>query len=233
MRLPIALKISAVVLVFYALIAGLLIDVPRLDILNETIRNLFFHVTSWFAMVFLFIAALVGSIRYLSSENLEHDLMAKAFVEVGLVFGAAGMVTGMLWAKYTWGAYWVPDPKLNGAAIAMLAYLAYIVLRNSLKDPITKAKISGVYNIFAFVMMLVFVFVLPRMTSSLHPGNGGNPAFSNYDLDSTMRLVFYPAILGWIFLGLWMTELRIRIENRKQHVEELEVDAIGVIDDAV
>lgn len=233
MRLPKALKISAIVLVFYALIAGLLVDVPHLDILNETIRNLFFHVTSWFAMVFLFIAALVHSVKFLSTGNPANDLWAKTLVEAGLVFGTAGMLTGMLWAKYTWGAYWVPDPKLNGAAIAMLAYLAYVVLRNSLSDPITRGKMSAVYNIFAFVMMLVFVFVLPRMTSSLHPGNGGNPAFSNYDLDSTMRWVFYPAILGWILLGLWMSELRYRIEKRKQHVEELEMDAAGSLDGGI
>lgn len=210
-----ALKISAIVLVTYALVAGLLIDVPALNILNESIRNLFYHVTSWFAMVFLFIMSFAYSIKHLRSGNSLDDLMARTFVQVGMVFGAAGMVTGMLWARYTWGAYWVPDPKLNGAAIALLAYLAYGVLRNSFTDPIQRAKISAVYNIFAFVMMVLFIFILPRMTDSLHPGNGGNPAFSGYDLDNTMRLVFYPATIGWILLGLWMTEIKVRLELLK------------------
>ena len=216
MKLHIAFKILAIVFVFFALIAGLLIDVPALDILNETIRNLFFHVTSWFAMVFLFIASFYYSIRHLSSSKPSDDMKARTFVETGMVFGVAGMLTGMLWAKNTWGAYWVPDPKLNGAAIAMLAYLAYLVLRNSFQDEIQRGRISAVYNIFAFVMMVLFIFILPRMTDSLHPGNGGNPAFSGYDLDNTMRLVFYPAILGWVFLGLWLTELRMRIHNLKR-----------------
>ncbi|GAB5538611.1 MAG: hypothetical protein Salg2KO_07140 [Salibacteraceae bacterium] len=197
----------------FAVIAGFLVDVPRLDILNETIRNLFFHVTSWFAMVFLFIASFFYSIRYLRSGLDRDDRLAKLFAQTGMVFGVAGLVTGMLWAKYTWGAFWVPDPKLNGAAISLLAYLAYAVLRNSLTDPIMKGKVSAVYNIFAFVLMLIFIFILPRMTSSLHPGNGGNPAFSSYDLDNTMRFVFYPAVIGWILLGLWITELKYRIEN--------------------
>lgn len=187
-------------------------DVPALNILNESIRNLFYHVTSWFAMVFLFLASFVYSIAHLRSGKEIHDRLAKVFVQVGMVFGIAGLVTGMLWAQYTWGAYWVPDPKLNGAAIALLAYLAYGILRNSLKDPQMRGKVSAVYNIFAFVMMLLFVFILPRMTDSLHPGNGGNPAFSNYDLDNTMRLVFYPAVIGWILLGLWMAEIRVRTE---------------------
>jgi len=219
-KINIGLKIASIVFVFYALIAGFLVDVPALDILNETIRNLFFHVTSWFAMVALFIGALIYSIKYLSSGNEKDDLLAKVFVQVGIVFGFAGLVTGMLWAKYTWGAYWVPDPKLNGAAIAMLAYFAYIILRNSFQDGIQRGKVSAVYNIFAFVMMVLFVFILPRLTDSLHPGNGGNPAFSGYDLDNSMRLVFYPAVIGWILLGLWISEITYRIEHLKNNSHE-------------
>tara|TARA_B110000046_G_scaffold111170_1_gene118388 strand:- start:206 stop:826 length:621 start_codon:yes stop_codon:yes gene_type:complete len=206
-------------MVLFTITAGLLVDVPRLEILNETIRNLFFHVTSWFGMVFLFLASFVYSIKYLSTGKEKDDILAKVFVQVGMTFGFAGLVTGMLWAKFTWGAFWVPDPKLNGAAIALLAYLAYSILRNSLSDPIARAKVSGVYNIFAFVMMLIFVFILPRMTSSLHPGNGGNPAFSSYDLDNTMRMVFYPAVIGWVLLGLWISEVKFRLELYKKSHE--------------
>jgi heme exporter protein C len=213
LKLHVVFKILAIVFVFYALVGGLLIDVPALDILNETIRNLFYHVTSWFAMVALFIGGFVYSIKYLGSGSEKDDLLAKVFIQVGMVFGIAGLVTGMLWAKFTWGAFWVPDPKLNGAAITLLAYLAYAVLRNSFTDQLMRAKVSAVYNIFAFVMMLVFIFILPRMTDSLHPGNGGNPAFSGYDLDNKMRMIFYPATIGWILLGLWISEIRFRIEN--------------------
>ena len=64
----------------------------------------------------------------------------------------------------------------------------------------TVKSCKAIYNIIAFVMMIVFIGVLPRMTDSLHPGNGGNPAFGNYDLDSNMRMVFYPAVIGWILM---------------------------------
>jgi heme exporter protein C len=200
-KLPIGFKIAAIVLVIYTLIAGLLMPVPTLAILNETIRNLYYHVTSWFAMITMFIMAFAYSIGYLNTQKEKYDTLAKIFVQVGMVFGIIGLVTGMLWARFTWGSFWVSDPKLNGAAIALLAYLAYAVLRNSFQDQLQRAKVSAVYNIFAFVMMILFVFILPRMTDSLHPGNGGNPAFSGYDLDSTMRMVFYPAVIGWILLG--------------------------------
>lgn len=213
MKLPIGFKIAAIVLVIYTLIAGLLMPVPTLAILNETIRNLYYHVTSWFAMITMFIMAFAYSIAYLNTQKEKFDTLAKIFVQVGMVFGVIGLVTGMLWARFTWGSFWVSDPKLNGAAIALLAYLAYAVLRNSFQDQLQRAKVSAVYNIFAFVMMILFVFILPRMTDSLHPGNGGNPAFSGYDLDSTMRMVFYPAVIGWILLGFWISEIRFRIEK--------------------
>jgi heme exporter protein C len=105
----------------------------------------------------------------------------------------------------------VNDPRLNGAAIAVLIYLAYFVLKSSVNDEAKAARLGAVYNIFAFVMMLVFVMVLPRMTDSLHPGVGGNPAFSQYDLDDNMRLVFYPAVLGWIGVSFWIYQIRERM----------------------
>ena len=101
--------------------------------------------------------------------------------------GLLGLTTGMIWAQFTWGAFWVNDPKLNGTAVTLLIYLAYFILRNSIENQDSKARISAIYNIIAFVMMIVFIGVLPRITDSLHPGNGGNPAFGNYDLDSNMH----------------------------------------------
>ena len=101
----------------------------------------------------------------------------------------------------------------------MLIYLAYIVLRGSLDDEQKRARISGVYNIFAFVLLLVFIGILPRMTDSLHPGNGGNPGFNNYDLDDNMKLVFYPAVVAWILLGWWIASIRIRISKLNQKLE--------------
>jgi heme exporter protein C len=217
--LPFWLKITTVLLVLYAIIGGMLFDVPALPILNETIRNLYYHVTMWFGMMILMIISLVASIKYLSSSNPIHDLYAKQAGISGMLLGLLGLFTGMLWAKYTWGAWWVNDPKLNGAAITLLAYSAYFVLRGSIDDEIKRARISAVYNIFAFVLMLVFIMVLPRLTDSLHPGNGGNPAFSTYDLDNRMRMVFYPAVIGWTLLGVWIMNISIRIDilNEKQN----------------
>ena len=211
-------KILAIALLIYTIVAGFLIDVPKRVILYESIRNLYFHVPMWFSMIFLFLVSMIYSIKNLSSGKIEHDIKAKELVNTGIIFGILGTLTGSLWAKFTWGAWWAYDVKLNGSAITMLIYLAYVVLRGSFEDDQKRARISAVYNIFAFVLLLVFIGILPRMTDSLHPGNGGNPAFSNYDLDNNMKLVFYPAVLGWILLGWWIASIRIRISNLKQYL---------------
>ena len=97
----------------------------------------------------------------------------------------------------------------------MLIYVAYFILRSSINDEEKKANLSSAYNVFAYVMLIIFTLIYPRMHASLHPGNGGNPGFNSYDLDSTMRIVFYPAVIGFILLGVWMSSVRIRIEQLK------------------
>jgi heme exporter protein C len=205
-------KITGILLVLYALIAGLLLPVPDLAILEQSIRNLFYHVPMWFGMIFLLLASMVYSIKNLSSGNMQYDIKASEYANAAILFGSMGIITGMIWAKNTWGAYWTNDPKLNGAAIGMLMYLAYTVLRSSIDDEEKRARVSAVYNVFCFPIFVVLIFILPRLTDSLHPGNGGNPGFNSYDLDSRLRLVFYPAVLGWTIIGFWLADLRIRIQ---------------------
>jgi heme exporter protein C len=130
-----------------------------------------------------------------------------------------GMLTGMEWAQFTWGAAWSNDPKQLGTAMSMLIYFAYLILRSGIKDDEKRARIGAVYNIFAFAMLIPLIFILPRMVDSLHPGNGGNPAFSKYDLDSDMRKVFYPAVMGWVLLGFWIASLATRIGMLKYKFE--------------
>jgi heme exporter protein C len=208
-------KWLSIVLVSYALVAGMLIDVPELPILNESIRNLFYHVTQWFGMMIILTASLVYSVIHLMKGDMRSDRIASESINVALFMGVLGILTGSLWAKFTWGAWWTNDPKLNGVAMGMLVYLAYVVLRGSMDEEQKRARVAAVYNIFAYVMFMVFIMVLPRLTDSLHPGNGGNPGFGGYDLNDNMKLVFYPAIIGWTLLGVWLVNIRLRLVNLK------------------
>ena len=92
-------KILAVVMILYTIIAGFLVDVPRLPILHETIRNLFFHVTMWFSMMLLLGISLVNGIRYLGKSEMRFDIIAEESARVGILFGILGLITGSIWAK--------------------------------------------------------------------------------------------------------------------------------------
>src|SRR5690349_9052483 len=104
-------KIICILCLGYLMFAGFLMPVPRLDILNETIRNLYFHVPMWFTMMLLFTVAFWYSIKFLRTSNLKYDIYAWQFTNTGIFFSILGMLTGMEWANYTWGSPWSNDPK--------------------------------------------------------------------------------------------------------------------------
>lgn len=193
---------------------------PFLNILAETIRNTFFHVPLWFGMFILFIASVVLSMLYLRKPDSKYDLQSKALTSSGVLFGILGLITGAIWAKHTWGAYWSWDVKQNMTAVALLIYLAYFVLRNSFDDAEKRGKISAVYNIFAFATMIPLLYVIPKLTDSLHPGSGGNLPIGSLDLDSTMRMIFYPAIIGWTLIGVWMAQILYRADRLEEKILE-------------
>ncbi|MBR9859271.1 cytochrome c biogenesis protein CcsA [bacterium] len=209
-------KVLAVLLISYSIVGGFLMDVPDLGILGKTIRNLHFHVPMWFTMIFLLLISYIYSIMYLAKGKAALDTKAESFIEAAVLFGLLGVATGAFWAWNTWGKPWVNDPKLNGVAIGMLIYFAYFLLRNNIEDELKRGKFAAVYNLFAFPIFIVLIIVLPKMAeNSLHPGSGDTVGFSSYKLDSDLRKVFYPAVLGWMLFGIWVAGLRSRFVNLK------------------
>ena len=204
-------KIMTILLLYYTVIAGLLLPVPRLHILNESIRMNYFHVPMWFAMMFLFTYSVWSSVQYLRSHQIKHDDRAVESVKVAFFFGGLGLVTGMLWGNATWGTFWTSDPKLNNTMIGLLIYSAYFVLRGSLQDETQRGRLSAVYNIFSYAVFIPLIYVLPRMMDSLHPGSGNNPTFRLFDTSHDMKLVVYTAIAGFILLSWWLFTLFVRL----------------------
>jgi heme exporter protein C len=195
---------------------------PYQNVIHESIRNTYYHVPMWFALMFLFIASAVKSVQYLMKPSLHTDRQAVAYTEMGILFGLAGLFTGMVWANYTWGAPWSNDIKQQMTAVALLIYFAYFILRRSFEEPEKGARLAAVYNIFAFASLIPLLYVVPRLYQSLHPGATGNPAFGSQDLDNTMRMVFYPAIIGWTLLGFWAAQLRYRTQRIHDKLADIE-----------
>ncbi|MEX0944698.1 MAG: cytochrome c biogenesis protein CcsA [Balneolaceae bacterium] len=200
--------------------AGFLIRIPQIPILEESARNLFLHVPMWFTMMVAFMMAFYFSIRYLNDENPVWDLKAETATAVGLVFGICGLLTGSLWAKFTWGTWWTfSEPRMNLSALAMLIFVAYFILRSAFNDPVKRAKISSVYNIFGVSTIPFLLYIIPRQLPSLHPGADGNPAFSEITAPE-LRLIFYPAVIGFIALSIWIMDVVNRYKTLELKVSD-------------
>lgn len=217
-------KIAVAIWLTIVIIAGFLIRIPLIPILEETARNLFLHVPMWMTMSVCFTIGFVYSIRYLSSNNIEMDHKAAAATQVGIFFGIAGLLTGSLWARFTWGAWWTfAEPKMNMAALALLIYVGYFMLRGAFDDDIKRARLSAVFNIFAATTIPFLLYILPRQLPSLHPGADGNPAFSEMTAPE-LRIIFYPAVIGFIGLGIWLYDIAHR-SNRLRY--NLKIKQLG------
>ncbi len=197
---------------------GFLIYIPEIPILEQTARNIFFHVPMWMAMFAMFATSCMYSIRYLISPNPQFDIKAESAARVGMIFGLCGLLTGSLWARFTWGTWWTfAEPKMNLAALAMMIYVAYFVLRSAFDDEEKRAKIAAVYNIFAVTTIPFLLYVVPRQLTSLHPGADGNPAFSEITA-AELRFILYPAMLGFIAMAFWVYDIMHRYQTVRYHI---------------
>ncbi|MEM1126329.1 MAG: cytochrome c biogenesis protein CcsA [Bacteroidota bacterium] len=205
------------------LLGGFLLDIPRINILEHTARNLYFHVPMWFTMMAAFAVSAYHGAGYLRTSDPVRDLRSAEAARVGLVFGVLGLVTGMLWARFTWyvgtGLWWNFDPKQTLAAISLLIYGAYFALRSSLEDPRKRARLASVYNLFAASTVPFLLYIIPRQLESLHPGADGNPAFSDIT-HPTMRFILYPAFIFFIGLFWVIYTQRVRLAWTQRQLDE-------------
>lgn len=200
-------------MLLFTIIAGFLVKIPAIENNEQSTRNLFFHVPMWISMYTLFTMSVINSVLYLTKYDLKKDILASSAANVGVLFGVMGFVTGSVWATYTWGSTITNDPKQIATAVALMIYLAYLVLRLSIHDIDKRARVSAIYNIFAFAMLIPLTYIIPRMVDSLHPGSASSPGFRSKDTAGTLMMVFYPAFTGWTLLGVWIYTLLVRYKR--------------------
>lgn len=208
-------KILTAVLMTSVILVGFTIRIPSIDILQESARNLFLHVPMWPTMFVSFLTSFVYSFRYLNKPDLLLDRKAETATQVGILFGILGLLTGSMWARFTWGAWWTfAEPKMNLAALGLMIFVAYFILRQAFDDPEKRAKVSAVYQIFATTTIPFLFYVIPRRMNSLHPGAEGNPAFSEVTAVE-LRIIFYPAVIAFLGIAYWI----MNILNRYKALE--------------
>ena len=162
-----------------------------------------------------FLVAAGYSLAYLSTRNSRFDRIAHAAVRLGLLFAALTLVTGSLFARIMWGSFWNWDPRESSYLLLLFLYGAYLFLRAAVDDPERRARIAAAYALFSAVLMPFLVFVVPRMTRSLHPQTVINPQ-GKILMDTPTKTVFFAGLLGFTALFLWLLELESRLARVRQ-----------------
>jgi len=168
-------------------------------------RIVYFHVPVAIASFIAFVAAGVTSVRYLRRREPRFDRSSRAAIELGLLFGVLATVTGAVWAKVQWGAYWNWDPRQTSIVLALVYYGAYLTLRDAIEDPETRARIAAAYGALGLIVAPFLYFVMPRMASfSLHP----KPASA--EMASPILGLVLAGTAGQVALFAWIHNLRCR-----------------------
>jgi len=210
MKLALGIWMTGVVFFGFAMPIG---DIPGL---GPKARIIFFHVPmSWLAVLAFFMSMWYG-IAYLRKKDITYDIKSATAAELGFVFSILATVTGSIWARFNWGSFWNWDPRETSIFVLLLIYGAYFSLRTALEIEERRASLSAVYSIVAFVTVPFFVFIMPRIMFSLHPGGGGSAApivnsNGKMYLDMNMRFVFYASLIGFSFLYIWLFQMRTKI----------------------
>lgn len=176
-------------------------------------RTIFFHVPMAWTSFIAFMAAGVWSFRYLfSGRQLRHDHAAQVAVNLGLVFCILATVTGAMWARVEWGAFWNWDPRQISIAATLLFYLAYTALRTSIPDPQTERRLAAAYAVLGLVLAPFFMFVLPRISGfSLHPNEAVLDAGAKPQMGGSILIVLLSSALAFTTLFFWVHNVGRRI----------------------
>jgi heme exporter protein C len=178
-------------------------------------RIMIFHVPmSWVATV-AFLVGTVHSVRVLRGGGRLQDLKAATAAELGLLFGILATVTGSIWAKYEWGSYWNWDPRETSILILLLIYGAYFALRSAIPSEESRARLSAVYAILAFLTVPFLVFIVPRMVDSLHPAPIVDRRGKS-QMDKELLVVFVSAMVFFTILFGWLMSLKVAVVRARE-----------------
>ncbi len=190
----------------------------------EVFRIIYFHFPMAIGTVVAFGLGMYYSIRYLATRNLKYDLRESLAAKLGIIFCVLTTISGAIFAKHTWGAYWNWDPRETSIFMLLIVYAAYFALRSAVIDPDQRANLSAVYSILGFASTIFFIFIMPRIIPGLHPGAPkptGASEGSIITFSFKTAIVLIPSVLAHIGLLLWINKLSVDIAERNKELEHV------------
>jgi len=182
------------VLLTLTICAAVIFLVPPIKGLGDLAKIIFFHVpTAWVAVIAFFSSAFFAA-KFLRTQDSSFDTLSARAARLGFVFVLLSTISGAIFSKLTWGAYWNWDPRQTTIFVLILIYGAYLTLRAAVSDEKVRAKVSAVYSLLSVLTVPFLVFILPRMYFSLHPSPVLNSA-GRVEMDSIVLVVLIAAVV--------------------------------------
>ena len=181
------------------------------------IQKIFYiHVPAAFLAYLAFFITFIASIFYLYRKDSKWDTVAHCAVETGVIFCTIVLITGPIWAKPVWNVWWTWDPRLTTTLILWFTYVAYLMLRRSVKEN-QRANLSAVFGIIGFINVPITFFSI-RLWRTIHPviitSRGLNMSWS-------MKFSLIITFIAFCFLFFSLLISRIRLERLKMCIEEI------------
>jgi len=177
-------------------------------------KIMFVHVPSAWLAMFGYMLVAVSSFGLLVFRHPLADVSAKAGAPIGAAFTFLCLLTGSLWAKPMWGAFWVWDPRLSSVLILFLLYLGLIALRSSLDDEALAAKLTAVLSLVGIVILPVIKFSVEW--NSLHqPASVMRLGAPTIHASLLWPLLVMAAGMTVLFLALYLKATRNEILRRR------------------
>ena len=129
----------------------------------------YFHLPIAISAYLSFAIVFIASILYLRSKQQKWDIIALSAAEIGVIFAILTLLTGSIWGKSAWNAYWASwDIRLNTSLVLFLIYLSYLMVRQAVEEPEKRARLSAVFGIVGFISVPVS-FLSVRFYARQHP----------------------------------------------------------------
>jgi heme exporter protein C len=194
---------------------------------GEAFRIIYVHVPSaWLSLMTYSLMAVAGAIALIWRIKLAECVLVSA-APVGASFTALALVTGMLWGKPMWGAFWVWDARLTSELVLLFLYLGVIALSQALQDPRASARACALLAVIG-VINVPIVHYSVEWWNSLHQGPTvsriGKPAIS-WDMLWPLLLMTlaFSSFLGWALCRRAQVELLQRERSSQWAREHIHV----------
>ncbi len=196
-----------IILFTLAIIAAVFLIVPPAEGLGYLVRIIYFHVPTALVSVVAFFTSAIYAAGYLKSRDLSKDELSAKAAKIGMASVLLSTISGAIFSKLTWGAYWNWDPRQTTIFVLILIYGAYLTLRLAVNEVKTRAKVSAVYSLISVITVPFLVFILPRMYFSLHPSIINS---SGIDMNPTMLMVLIAAIIDSMLIFVYLMKRNFR-----------------------